>query len=63
MLFPAEGGAGWDPLSSWAGHVPLNSSLRLCSLGLTSSLFLQRANGKTLLLGCEGDLVATSVTL
>jgi len=59
----AQRDAGWDPLSSWAGHFPLNSSLRLRSLGLTSSLFLQRANGKTLLLGCEGDLIATSVTL
>ena len=62
MLFPAEGGAVQDPLSSWAGHFPLNSSLRFRSLGLTSSLFLHRANGKTLLLGCEGDLVETSVT-
>lgn len=63
ILFPAEGGAGRGPLSSWADHFPLNSSLRLRSLALTSSLFLQRAHGKNLLLGCEGELGATSVTL
>lgn len=37
------GGALWDPLSCWAGHLHPNSSLSEPSLlGLTSRLFPQR---------------------